>query len=59
METIPKQDKVVKDPPNIYKDMLELDTKSVMSVSLPFLIKPKMLDGSLPQFKFIIILFVL
>ena len=47
METIPKQDEVVKDPPNIYEDMLKLDTKAVMSASVPLLIKPKMLDGSL------------
>ena len=47
METIPKQDEVVKDPPNIYEDILKLDTKAVMSASVPLLIKPKMLDGSL------------
>ena len=47
METIPKQDEVVKDPPNIYEDMLKLDTKAVMSASVPLLIKPKMLDDSL------------
>ena len=46
MEMLSKQDKVVKDPPNIYEDMLELDTKAVMSASVLFLIKSKILDSS-------------
>jgi len=48
METIPTQDGVLKDPLNIYESKSELDTKAVMSASLPFLTRPKMLDGSLP-----------
>lgn len=48
MGTIPTQNKIVKDPLNIYENKSELYTKAVMSASLPFLTRLKMLDGSLP-----------
>ena len=38
----------IKDPMNLYKDKSEVDETVAMSVSLPFLKRPEMLDGSLP-----------
>ena len=46
--TMSVEDRSVKDPLNIYNDKSEVDTKLEMSASLPFLSRPRMLDGSLP-----------
>lgn len=48
LETMSVEDRSVKDPLNIYNNKSEVDTKLEMSGSLPFLSRPRMLDGSLP-----------
>merc|ERR1712071_188524 len=48
LEIVPEPEGIVKDPLNLYMNKDEIDEKSEMSLSLPFLTRPKMLDGSLP-----------
>jgi hypothetical protein len=48
LEEVPEAYKAVKDPLNIYENKAEVDAKAKMSMSLPFLARPVMLDGSLP-----------
>lgn len=48
LEPVLQGDGSVKDPLNLYSNKEEIDTSTKMSASLPFLVRPKLLDGSLP-----------
>ena len=48
LEVAPDMNGIVTDPLNIYEDKSEIDTNTEMSLSIPFLRRPKMLDGTLP-----------
>jgi len=48
LESSLAKDQVVTDPLSLYQDKSELTKNVVMSASLPFLRRPKLLDGSIP-----------
>jgi len=48
LEVVPHVGGIVTDPLNLYQEKSEIDTNTEMSPSLPFLRRPKMLDGTLP-----------